>query len=100
MSINSLLNIFVTKQNRTNNVVSRLIIADRKIQIQLIGIMNKKRFCIDDSGIFELPGNKFSKLYKLSDIYFPGVTDEEKKGIIIAFSKIIKTIPCRFSYSI
>lgn len=55
---------------------------------------------IDDSGIFELPGNKFSKLYKLSDIYFPGVTDEEKKGIIIAFSKIIKTIPCRFSYSI
>ena len=55
---------------------------------------------IDDSGIFELPGNKFSKLYKLSDINFAGVTDEEKKSIIIAFSRIIKTIPCRFSYSI
>ena len=48
---------------------------------------------IDDSGIFELPGNKFSKLYKLSDINFAGVTDEEKKSIIIAFSRIIKTIP-------
>lgn len=55
---------------------------------------------IDDSGIFELVGNKYSKLYKLSDINFAGVTEEEKKSIIISFSKIIKTVPCRFSYSI
>lgn len=31
---------------------------------------------IDDSGIFELPGKRFSKLYALSDINFAGVTDE------------------------
>ena len=43
---------------------------------------------IDESGIFELTGNKYSKLYKLSDINFAGVTDDEQKSIIINFSRI------------
>ena len=55
---------------------------------------------IDESGIFELPERKFSKLYVLSDINYAGVTDEEQKAIIINFSKVLKTIPCRFSYSV
>ena len=55
---------------------------------------------IDESGIFELPGKKFSKLYTLSDIIFAGVTDEEQKSIIINFSKVLKAIPCRFSYAV
>lgn len=55
---------------------------------------------IDESGIFELPGKKFSKLYTLSDINFAGVTDEEQKSIIINFSKVLKAIPCRFSYAV
>lgn len=55
---------------------------------------------IDDSGIFELPGKRYSKLYALSDINFAGVTDEEQKSIIINFSKVLKAIPCRFSYTV
>ena len=55
---------------------------------------------IDDSGIFELPSKRYSKLYTLSDINFAGVTDEEQKSIIINFSKVLKTIPCRFSYTV
>ncbi len=55
---------------------------------------------IEESGIFELSDKKFSKLYMLSDINFAGVTDEEQKQIIINFSKVLKTIPCRFSYSV
>lgn len=42
----------------------------------------------------------YSKLYVLSDINFAGVTDEEQKAIIINFSKVLKTIPCRFSFSV
>ena len=53
---------------------------------------------IDESGIFELTGNRFSKLYTLSDINFAGVTDEEQKAIIINFSKVLKSVPCRFSF--
>lgn len=55
---------------------------------------------IDESGIFELSNRRFSKLYVLSDINFAGVTDEEQKAIIINFSKVLKTIPCRFAYSV
>ena len=55
---------------------------------------------IDESGIFELPDKRFSKLYTLSDINFAGVTDEEQKSIIINFSKVLKAIPCRFSYAV
>ena len=39
-------------------------------------------------------------MYVLSDINFAGVTDEEQKAIIINFSKVLKTIPCRFSFSV
>lgn len=55
---------------------------------------------IDESGVFELPNRRFSKLYVLSDINFAGVTDEEQKAIIINFSKVLKTIPCRFSFAV
>ena len=55
---------------------------------------------IDESGVFELMEKKFSKLYALSDMNFAGVTDEEQKNIIIKFSKVLKAIPCRFSYSV
>lgn len=55
---------------------------------------------IDDSGIFELTEKRYSKLYILSDINFSGVTDEEQKSIIINFSKVLKAMPCRFSFSV
>ena len=55
---------------------------------------------IEESGIFELNGKKFSKLYVLSDINFAGVTDDEQKQLIINFSNVLKSMPCRFSYSV
>lgn len=55
---------------------------------------------IDESGVFELTNKRFSKLYVLSDINFAGVTDEEQKAVIINFSKVLKTIPCRFSFTV
>ena len=48
---------------------------------------------IDDSGIFELPNNNFSKQYKLSDINFLGVTLSEQKAIIQWFAKVLETVP-------
>ena len=68
-----------TKQNDTPRVAELTSVQD------VISIVS-----IDDSGIFELPGKKFSKLYALSDINFAGVTDEEQKSIIINFSKVLK----------
>ena len=53
---------------------------------------------IDESGIFALPDNRYSKTYKLSDINFAGVTEEEQKDLIINFAKVLKSIPCRFQY--
>ena len=47
---------------------------------------------IEESGIFTLPGGKYSKTYMLSDINFAGVTDEEQKSIIVSFSKVLKGI--------
>lgn len=55
---------------------------------------------IEESGIFILPEHRYSKTYKLSDINFAGITDEEQKTIIVSFSKVLKGVPCRFSYSI
>lgn len=55
---------------------------------------------IDESGIFGLREKRYSKLYTLSDINFAGVTEDEQKEIIINFSKVLKTIPCRFSYAV
>ena len=54
---------------------------------------------IEESGIFELNGKRYSKLYVLSDINFAGVTDDEQKQLIINFSNVLKSMPCRFSYS-
>lgn len=78
-----------TKQNDTPRVAQLQSVQD------VISVVS-----IDDSGIFELPGKRFSKLYALSDINFAGVTDEEQKSIIINFSKVLKAIPCRFSYTV
>lgn len=55
---------------------------------------------IDESGIFELNNNKWSKCFILSDINFAGVTDSEQKIIIINFSKVLNSMPCRYSYTI
>lgn len=55
---------------------------------------------IDESGIFVLNNGKYSKLFKLSDINFAGVTDLEQKTIIINFSKVLNSINCRFSYTV
>lgn len=55
---------------------------------------------IDETGIFALNDKKYSKLYALSDINFSGVTDTEQKNIIIEYSKVLKTIPCRFSFTV
>lgn len=54
---------------------------------------------IDPSGIFVLPDNMYSKSYVLSDINFKGVTDSEQKTLILNFSKVLNSIPCRFSYT-
>lgn len=55
---------------------------------------------IDESGIFVLNNGKYSKLFKLSDINFSGVTDIEQKTIIVNFSKVLNSINCRFSYTV
>lgn len=55
---------------------------------------------IDESGIFVLNNEKYSKLFKLSDINFAGVTDLGQKTIIINFSKVLNSINCRFSYTV
>lgn len=55
---------------------------------------------IDDTGIFVLNDNKYSKCFVLSDINFAGMTDEEQKMIIIKFSRVINTVSTRFSYVI
>ena len=55
---------------------------------------------IDESGVFELNNGKYSKCYILSDINFAGVTDEEQKTLIINFSHVLNSMPCRFSYTV
>lgn len=55
---------------------------------------------IDETGIFELPDGLYSKCFILSDINFAGVTDAEQKAIIINFSKVLNSMPCRFAYTI
>jgi len=53
---------------------------------------------VDDTGIFELPNSYFSKQFRLSDINFMGVTNSEQAEIINWFSKVLESVPCRFSY--
>ena len=55
---------------------------------------------IDESGIFGLNDNRYSKLFKLTDINFAGVTDAEQKNIIINFSRVLNSMNCRFSYTV
>ena len=55
---------------------------------------------IDETGIFTLNNDMYSKCFILTDINFAGVTDEEQKSIIINFSKVLNSMPCRFSYTI
>ena len=55
---------------------------------------------IDETGVFELNNNHYSKTFVLTDINFAGVTDSEQKSIIINFSHVLNTMSCRFSYSV
>lgn len=55
---------------------------------------------IDESGIFILNNDLYSKSFILTDINFAGVTDAEQKNIIINFSRVLNSMNCRFSYTI
>lgn len=55
---------------------------------------------IEESGIFELNQNRYSKGFMLTDINFAGVTDMEQKTIIINLSRILNSMPCRFSITV
>ncbi len=55
---------------------------------------------IDETGIFELNNGMFSKSFVLTDINFAGVTDAEQKSIIINFSRVLNSMPCRLSYTV
>lgn len=55
---------------------------------------------IDETGIFALGGGLYSKCFVLSDVNFAGVTDAEQKQIIINFSRVLNSIPCRFAYTV
>ena len=55
---------------------------------------------IDESGVFELNEGRYSKTFILSDINFAGVTDREQKQIIINFSRVLNTMPCRYSFTV
>lgn len=55
---------------------------------------------IDETGIFVLNNEMYSKCFVLSDINFAGMTDAEQKSIIINFSRVLNSMPCRFAYTI
>ena len=55
---------------------------------------------IDESGVFELAGGKYSKMFRLTDVNYAGVTEEEQQEIILNFSKVLNSIGCRFSYTV
>lgn len=55
---------------------------------------------IDETGIFVLNKNLYSKCFVLTDINFAGVTDSEQKQLIINFSRVLNSMPCRFMYTI
>lgn len=55
---------------------------------------------LDNTGIFTLNDNKYSKTYELSDINFKGITTEEQKIVIIKFSKVLNSLSCRFSFTV
>ena len=55
---------------------------------------------INDSGIFALPGGRYSKSFVLGDINFAGASDEEQRDMITMYSRVLKSIGCRFSISV
>lgn len=55
---------------------------------------------IDRNGIFELPEKRYSKQYILSDINFAGMTEDEKRQIIINYASVLKAMPCRFQITV
>lgn len=55
---------------------------------------------IDETGIFMLNKNLYSKCFALTDINFAGVTDSEQKQLIINFSRVLNSMPCRFMYTV
>lgn len=55
---------------------------------------------IDETGVFGLNNEMYSKCFVLTDINFAGVTDAEQKAIIINFSRVLNSMPCRFAYTI
>lgn len=55
-------------------------VSDEPLIKEMLSVQDFSILSIDDSGIFELPARRFSK--------------------IINFSKVLKTISCRFSYSV
>lgn len=55
---------------------------------------------IDETGVFTLGEDMYSKCFILTDLNFAGVTDTEQKEIIVNFSHVLNTMSCRFSYRI
>ena len=55
---------------------------------------------INNSGIFKLNEDKYSKCFMLTDINFNGLTNNEQESIIENFSHILDSMTCRFSFTI
>lgn len=55
---------------------------------------------IDETGIYELTEGRWSKLYRLSDINFSGITDREQKQIITNLASVYNAVPCRFQVTV
>lgn len=83
-----------TKYSKTKQYDEPLFINPQSVQ-ELFSVK-----AIDGTGIYELNQNKYSKCFVLTDINFAGVTDAEQKSIIINFSKVLNSMPCRFSFTV
>ena len=55
---------------------------------------------INNSGIFKLNEEKYSKCFMLTDINFNGLTNSEQESIIENFSHILDSMTCRFSFTV
>lgn len=83
-----------TKYSKTKQYDEPLFINPQSVQ-ELFSVK-----AIDGTGIYELNQNKYSKCFVLTDINFAGVTDAEQKSIIINFSRVLNSMPCRFSFTV
>lgn len=83
-----------TKYSKTKQYDEPLFIKPQSVQ-ELFSVK-----AIDGTGIYELNQNKYSKCFVLTDINFAGVTDAEQKSIIINFSRVLNSMPCRFSFTV